>query len=582
MLKLKLFVAAILLPNLSWACFSPVDRNLNFEDLQRLIRDPSCQVKSVDDILSKLPEAMRSRLALFYKSKSLQDPKRTNYLYPRAILSSAINSQFQNFDLMPQPAVMVSFNGHESQAEHNSLEVVSMNPSAQDSFEYFEIKFPSDQEAKELSWNEAQLRIQISEANPSRCVQCHGLPARPIFQSYPTWEGAFGSGHTKGLSDEEAKGFKDFIKLHSDNSMSRYRHLNPARFSNYGSDQDSTSECQPETGLQSLKSPLCFTSAMQTIKIYKDLVYYDGIRAAKIVQDYSFYQPFKFAITAAFKSCNQMTDFFPRSVLKNLKGNISNKINYSEVTTNSKAQIIYQKFLKESEFGDFGSLGDFFSPRPSVSALILNDKKYWKEKLLFGLWVDTIEKQGPSRATTDAVWLRLIVEGQGEDLSRLFLDQKQPTYRTNFGVVEGISGSIESSDSEIKPFADQRNRDQYNTNIPGAFEKAHQKYCSSLKEKSLESLEGYTVKAVNQGQEPPFSAHQIFVKNCIRCHVDHQVGPAIPFYDESALRDWLKVSSNLSKIKFRLLKATELNQMPPNKDLTEKEKSVLIDYLNQF
>ena len=59
-----------------------------FDDLVSLIKNPSCEVKNIKDVIAKLPDFMSKNTILVNRSQSLQGPHKTDYVFPRAILNS--------------------------------------------------------------------------------------------------------------------------------------------------------------------------------------------------------------------------------------------------------------------------------------------------------------------------------------------------------------------------------------------------------------------------------------------------------------------------------------------------------------
>lgn len=120
---------------------------------------------------------------------------------------------------------------------NRGLELVEINTNGDqdgaDIFRYFDIQFPhNDRDAENVSWIDVQKNISFSQANPPRCVVCHGQPARPIFPGYPQWEGAFGSKAHVNPSQKEVDGIESFQKnliserqkSFSQNQKSNYRY----------------------------------------------------------------------------------------------------------------------------------------------------------------------------------------------------------------------------------------------------------------------------------------------------------------------------------------------------------------------
>lgn len=568
-------------------CPDYTNRIFKFENLVELIRNPNCHIKSIDDAIAKLPENMRSRLALFYRSQSMQGPHRDGYLYPRAILSSKIfdkSNTAYSISRGLSPLLMLSFNGHPAQPGYDRLETVDINPDLDPDniFKYFEITFPKDDESKAMTWEQAQSRILVSKANPATCIQCHGNPARPIFQQYPDWQGAYGARHNARLSDDDVQGLNQFIQKHSNDPNSRYRHLNPDRFaaggSRYASQENAT-----------LKDVLSFSMAMQTIKIYDDLSYANSIRVSKIIMNQAFYPQFRYAIAAA-NYCESYNNIIPQPVLEALKKNLISR--YGMETNIDAAIKKYSAAFDGFDPGEFGGLSRIvpYQPRPVLpnepykedKGTIQQHAAYWnQDPVLFALWMDTMLRQGASRAMPDAAFLRFIFTGLNVDISPWFTDLKMGTYRTNTGVTAGILGLLKDLDPELEKMFKS-----IVGNSPVVTPQVYKTYCKDLTVKSMEALKNFDMsKYVTEApplQRPDAAYPPIFKNTCAKCHTENAVGPAIPFQDQASFEIWLRAGNNAKRIKYRTLQAPEQLQMPPIRALTEQERRELQNYLNKF
>ena len=540
-------------------CRASSDKSFTLHELAAIIRNKTCQIKSIDDVLSILPDRMRSKMALFYRSQSLQGPHKIDYLHPRAILSSV--PEFPDLNL--PPAMMLSFNGHPSQSGYDRLEILDLKPSTQSTaiFNYHEIEFPDASQTDRLSWEEAQSSIKISKANPQQCVQCHGQPsARPVFQSYPTWEGAFGSRHTSTDSNEMNE-LQRFVDFQSQNPHSRYRHLNLARIS-------PTDGYHPSPGIN---DPLHFGSAAQTIRINTDLANYNGMRVANIIRSLPFYGAFRFAIIGAMNRCEPSYDFFPKTVLEGLKSNIESINEFAAVTQSDRQARLFSQLLSTPH--SFGSLGSFGEQHANLRSKIEYHRRYWNnDPVLFALSVDTISKQGPDRFVPETATLRLIFEGQGVTMSNWWSDLRQPTYRSNSGFGINWSEFLLANETSLKkqpPYPNDKDRTEF---------------CKDLADLSRRSLRDYRVTPVfkpnvliNSSEYPA-----VFQNTCAKCHIEQDIGPRIPFHDPDQFANWAKVNNRLNKIEHRVFSAPEGLSMPPTRTLTTPELTEIRTYLERL
>jgi hypothetical protein len=138
--------------------------------------------QSIEAALDLLPPAMRSNFTLMHDSRSLQG---SSMLDPRAILFSEDGSFF------------VTFNGNPSQSGYAELEMMQFRESTK--------KF----EFRVISFSPGSSPV-VSEANPARCLTCHGSDPIPIWEDYfAQWPGAYGANHDT-LSAAEAAAYRTF------------------------------------------------------------------------------------------------------------------------------------------------------------------------------------------------------------------------------------------------------------------------------------------------------------------------------------------------------------------------------------
>lgn len=560
----------------SWADQCPQyadDQPFAITELVSLIRNRSCDIKNIDDLLGRLPQRMSHNFALFYRSQSLQGPHQVNYVYPRAILSSVINT----YDPATYTkALMLSFNGHPAQPGYDRIEVMDVDPSipGPNIFNYFEIEFAEfNSVVIQPSWEEAQAKITISDPNPARCVQCHGNPARPIFQTYPIWEGAYGSRHAEDLSENERKGLQEFVKIHGDSTTSRYRHLYPRRFNT--SPKYATLTYPPTKD-----SAIEFHSAKQTATISTDIANYNSLRTIRMIQRMPIYPYFKFALAAAVGGCENFPEFLPSKVFEGLKGEVDRRHNHN--ISNIDPKLAAKRFaeihrLGETQFGIYPPAG------ATLKETIQKHKTFFgNDPFMVNLWIDTMEKQGADRIASPAASLRLIFEGLGYSMNRWFPDLKQPTYRFNSGFGQDWLKFLQLTEPDLgKGFAERGE----------AYEEAVRRNldtCKNLARKSRSALSGFDVKAFLQPQkvvESRISSGQrprIFETKCRTCHVDFNVGPYIPFNDDVKIFDWLRTDNHLGKIKYKVFSAPETERMPPDRSLGPDELKELREYLEKF
>jgi hypothetical protein len=171
---------------------------LRFEGLFRLIG--TRHVRSIDELLSLLPNSLRSRYVLIYASRSLQN---ASYHDPRVLLYTR-DAKF-----------VVAYNGASAEDGYRTLETMEFDDRAR-AFYFRELTFPAEGADSD--------RAVVSEPNPPRCRVCHGDDPHPVWDSYPTWPGAYGEeDRARHPGAAERAGFSDFLAHRSESP--RYRLL---------------------------------------------------------------------------------------------------------------------------------------------------------------------------------------------------------------------------------------------------------------------------------------------------------------------------------------------------------------------
>ena len=132
--------------------------------LMKKINNADGSIRSIEDFIAALPADYLSRHTFVYGTRSLQG---ASFEFPRVIVFGEDAKE------------MIAFNGNSQQAGFQQIEVMRFNDQSQ-SFQLHEIDF------KESS-------AHVSEANPAKCLRCHGLSPRPNWNAYFFWPGLYGS-----------------------------------------------------------------------------------------------------------------------------------------------------------------------------------------------------------------------------------------------------------------------------------------------------------------------------------------------------------------------------------------------------
>jgi hypothetical protein len=179
---------------------TPCAQALRFAEVQSLISERA--ITTVDGFIKALPEPLRAQYTLVFSSRSLQD---ASYANPRAVLFG------------DDATLVLTFNGDPTARGYDAVETMEFD-TATASFRFREIQF-----------NGTGAPPTISDANPSRCSACHGSPARPVWDTPPSWPGVYGERYLRGLSAEEEKGIREFLAIQP--THARYKSLiAPDRF----------------------------------------------------------------------------------------------------------------------------------------------------------------------------------------------------------------------------------------------------------------------------------------------------------------------------------------------------------------
>jgi hypothetical protein len=209
MLKLACFIA--LFASLS-AHAAPLTAPYTLEQIQAWIE--SEKIDSVETFISKLPEEHLKNFTLMHHSKSLHE---SSYENPRAILYGE-KGQW-----------IVSFNGTDTQAAGKKIEMMIYDQTSR-SYGFHELDFSKG--------------APVLHANSQTCFSCHGSPARPIWDHYNQWEGAYGANDDK-YSEVELTELQKFIAKAPSHPRFQflkevqegYRILHPAMYNGYTIDR---------------------------------------------------------------------------------------------------------------------------------------------------------------------------------------------------------------------------------------------------------------------------------------------------------------------------------------------------------
>lgn len=191
---------------------SAAAEEFGFAALEELIHERD--IHSVDELIAALPADLRTHYALVFESRSLQG---ASFAAPRVIAYG------------PEAHFVLTFNGDPGQRGFQAVETLEFDSDKKE-FRFRELEFP-DHAPDAPPGASPDTPVIASPVNPKKCAGCHGVPAKPVWDTYPVWPGAYGERYGEKLSQEEVRGLALFLKRQPTDS--RYRHLLEVdRFSN--------------------------------------------------------------------------------------------------------------------------------------------------------------------------------------------------------------------------------------------------------------------------------------------------------------------------------------------------------------
>ncbi len=545
---------------------------LSFDSLVEKVQNPSCKIKTIDDAIKILPDEIFKNGTLIYKSRSLQGPHKTDYFNPRALLHL-------------QDRFFLTFNNNPSDPGYNSFEIAEANLESKNInnlMVFREITFPED--AKQMNWNESQKHIKISSPNPAKCTQCHGIPARPVFPSYPLWVGFYGFANGKVDPLEEVK-YKELEVVSKKNKNSRYHRYD---FSN-----PSPQLFMRNEGLNDILGNINSAIIARKIKATKN------------------FQSYKYAIYASLINCKDSPSFLGsnlndhiQSIDENFK--ISKKWSSVEIQNRLKQIVSSQRLFKldhwlyptdSSGYDNFFSkYGDYVYSRPKrlsedfVQEIQKNFIDHMKlvggpHPFLTTLATDTFDMQSDyERMYYTPTLLRLIFEARGIPLNTWALDLTQPTYRFHM-TLQNIIHHLGSTDpepliKELLSISIKGNEGISSGLTPELNE--NKSICDKLKIVSTKKMaalpfKGNPIRYSSENRNNKYPT--VFSNTCTKCHGQYDfMAPYIPFENQKTMEDWLSDPKNLKLLNHRVFNAKEDALMPPTRYLSDEEK----DSIRQF
>ena len=470
--------------------------------LAELVR--SGNVATVEQALAVMPAELRANYALVFASRSLQDAAPAA---PRAILYGA-DGRF-----------IVSFNGDAAERGYDALETMQFDERS-NSFHFREVSFLS-----------AGGGATVSEDNPPRCTACHGRPARPIWDTLPTWPGIYGERYRAGLSKPEAVGMQAFLARQAEDP--RYRYLIGAR--RFGERATYVASATALYDGERFEPPNARLSVLLATLNVRSLV-------ASLVAQPAFAPHRYVLLAAAAGNCGELKSFFPASMRPAFAQGMAG---YGQYFAAAGAGQEAAKRLRRASNG--GYRGGVASSDPIMLTFIA-------ERLI-----------GMPRQR----W-SLALEGGTYDLAA-------PDGALSFEqlLFERLAGS-EPDLRELRAFRSFTAADAY---------------CAELSRRSERELEAYYgargAERMRAAVSAPVAAGDVrppprLLEHCIECHTG-DVGPALPFGVPEALGPRLRAGGYahgrlLDEILYRLAPQAGAARMPRDINPTPAERRDLEDY----
>lgn len=557
-------------------CPTLTANNLNIENLNNFIRHPNCKIKSVDDVLKLLPNELFLNGTLVYKSRSLQGPHKVDYFHPRAILNH--DEKF-----------FLTYNSNPNDLGFNALELAEVDLSEKEIskiMKFQEISFPDNSQS--MSWSEVQSKIHTTEINPSKCTSCHGIPARPIFPSYPLWVGFYG--FANGQSDKiEEKNYQLLWEKAKNDPKSRYHRY------------------------QFEYTPPLFMRNENLNDVFGNI---NSAVTARKIKKTSNYNEYKYSIFAALINCEDSPSFLGNKLklhVDHLDSNLNITKKWGNEAVDKKIrQIVTSQRLfmldhwrmpndayKMNDF--YSKYGDYINPDPTKKLpedFIKETKKNFIERMsYFGgnnqfitkLAADTFDIQSDyERMYYTPVLLRLIFEGRGIPLNTWALDLTQPTYRFHM-TLQNIVKHLSRDDNdpiivELLKIAEQGN--PMTTPLLTPEIDNNKAICTKLKSASIKRLDAIKFVAKKISYSDIVTSNEypsVFQSACIKCHGQYEfMAPYIPFENAQEMKKWASNDKNKNLLKHRVFDALENDRMPPTRHLSDDEKDSIKAFLSNL
>jgi hypothetical protein len=479
-------------------------RGFDFDSLRQLIR--AGNIGTIEQLLAALPATERSHYTLVFESRSLQGASLKS---PRAILFG------------PDARLILTFNGDPAQRGYRTLETMEFDATSQE-FRLRELEFAAGGGAP-----------VVSAVNPERCARCHGTPARPVWDTFPLWPGAYGERYRSHLSARERSGLASFLAAQP--THPRYRQL---LYTERYADAQTFRPSAVSLYSGSVQEPPNAELTLALTRLQSQAI-------TRQLEQQPAFAAYRYALLGmADEACGALAEFYPEALWR------AQREGFARFATDTVAANARQAQLKALRAGA--------AARAQVSNAALLQLRFVAES---ALGVQTRD------------WTLALEKGT-YDFSLPPL-APQP-------LREALLRELESDDPSLRELSDT------STSADG------DRYCSYLRRRSRAALTpaatgaplltdaSRAAAAPAASADPAAAAAPPSLQLCIACH-ESGVAPPLPFSDAAQLARQLHTRGTphgalLDEIRFRLSAAAGAQRMPLGLNLSDADRASLERY----
>ena len=362
------------------------------------------------------------------------------------------------------------------------------------------------------------------ENNPAVCANCHGSPARPIWQPYDFWPTALGSHIGRFGTEKEENKYRAIQNSSPRHPLFKYLKFPTVQQGHFLNSETLTQYVQAQAFLRISKE---FKSRIKELESIWPATLGVLARCGKANTKDGIYENFK--------------RFIPQHLQSSFKDRLDT------VYADTKLERSRLKRYQQGRYDDlYGNSRELFP--------ILHDRL-----------IEEIRFVAP---------LRVLLEQKDVDLR---------DYVTNQGANPFFFQTPANflNDLLLALFrANPESIDAFNPRIDHMFDMQWAYFdCNQLAEASRIAL------AEEQEFKNNLSTNSMeratMLGECIQCHNTLKLGPDIPFDDTNAFSTWLSNEDNFSKIVERI-ETTGIGRMPPTRVLTEEERTSLLELIAEL